>query len=98
MITVSISRLLEAINEAHEFKLPAMNAGTEYLYDRLYRRLSRGESVRVSELDFNAFEDEDISSLNSLHTDTFERNERMADGITSELNRIAPIYKPVCYV
>ena len=98
MLTVSLKQLVEAIGEANEFRLPDMNMGTEYLYDRLYRRLSRGEDVRLSELDFNAFGADDITSLENLHINTFEKAAFTASGITSELRKIAPVYVPAAFV
>ena len=98
MITVNVKKLKEALVKVNEFRLPEMTAGTEYLYDRLYRKLSLDKDVRLSELDFNAFTDDDVDSLSDLYTNVFERNEDKANGITSELRRIKPEYKPVCYV
>jgi len=98
MISLNIKQLAEAIRETNELRLPDMTAGTEYLYNRLYRKLSLGEDVRLSELDFNAFTDDDINSLSDLHMNIFEKNEHKANGIASELHRINPEYKPVCYV
>lgn len=98
MITVNIKKLTEAIGEANEFRMPDMTAGTDYLYNRLYRKLSQGEDVKLSELDFNAFTEDDIDLFSDLYTEVFERNEYKANGIASELRRIKPEYKPVCYV
>ena len=98
MITVSTRQLASAITEAGAFKLPDMNAGTAYLYKAVYNRLSRNLDVKLSEIDFDAFEPEDIDSLNSLHSDIFERNHFAANGIMSTLRKIEPAYKTVCYV
>lgn len=98
MINVSIQKLIEAIEEADVFHLPDMSVGTKYLYNNLYCRLSGDEEVTLSSLDFNAFESEDIDSLNSLHTDIFEKNSYAADGIMFTLRGTAPIHKAVSYV
>ena len=98
MITVCTERFAEAIKEAATFSLPDMTEGTGYLYKNLYNRLSKGEDVTLSSLDFDAFEQEDIDSLNNLHSDVFERNHYAASGIMSTLQKTAPICKAVGFV
>ena len=98
MLTVSVRDLVDAIREADIYKLPDMNEGTEYLYSNLYKRLSKGEEVTLSSLDFDAFEPEDIDSINSLHSDLFERNSYTAGGIVSALRNVDPVQKAVGYV
>ena len=39
MLTVNIEQLISAIQKADGFEIPDMNAGTDYLYNKLYRRL-----------------------------------------------------------
>ncbi len=72
MITVSTKNLVEAIREADAFELPHMNEGTAYLYNSVYSRMVRNKEVRLSELDFDAFEPEDVDSLKDIYTDVFE--------------------------
>lgn len=67
MVTVSVKQLLESIEEADVFKLPDMNAGTGYIYNSLYRRLTHGEDVRLSEIDYNAFGLDDIDTMRELY-------------------------------
>jgi hypothetical protein len=98
MITVSVRGLAEAIREAEAFALPEMNNGTSYLYKKVYRRMSKGHDVLLSELDFDAFEAEDVDSLSGLYSDVFERNCCAADGIVSTLRATAPVCKAVGYV
>lgn len=98
MVTVCTKKLVAAIKEADAYTLPDMNEGTGYLYKNLYCRLSNGENVTLSSLDFNAFDPEDIDSLNSLHSDVFERNTYAANGIVSTLRQIMPECKAVSYV
>ena len=98
MITVSTTRLAEGLKEAAAFNIPEMNEGTGYLYDNLYLRLSKGENVALSSLDFDAFEPTDIDALTDLHENVFERNQYAAGGIMSALQRAAPIHKAVGYV
>lgn len=98
MIAVSTKNLVDAIREADGFKLPDMNEGTGYLYNDIYRRLTRGEDVRLSEIDFDAFEADDLDSLNDLHSNVFERNYYAANSISSALRTIVPVCKAVGYV
>ena len=98
MIQVNTRKLAEAIREADVFRLPEMTSGTAYLFEELYERLTRGKDVTLSSLDFNAFESDDINSLNCLHTEIFERNYYTANGIKSALRQIEPVCRAVDYV
>jgi hypothetical protein len=98
MITVSIKDFVDAIREADAFTLPEMNDGTAYLHDAVYKRMAKGHDVRLSELNFDAFEQEDVDSLRDLYSDIFEQNHYMADGISSTLQALAPVCKAVGYV
>ena len=98
MITVSTKNLVEAVRETGAFKLPPMSEGTGYLLDKLYNRLSRGEDVSLSSLDFNAFGLADLDSLNDLHTNIFERNCHTAGAIAFALRESFPVCKAVAYV
>lgn len=98
MITVNVKNLMGAIQEADAFKMPDMNEGTSYLYDTIYNNLSRDIDVKLSGIDFDAFEAEDIDSLSDLHTDVFERNCYAANGIMSTLQQVSPVCKAVGYV
>jgi hypothetical protein len=98
MISVNTKKLVDAIKEADVYTLPDMNEGTGYLYNNLYKRLSNGEDVTLSSLDFDAFEHEDIISLNSLYSELFGRNNSVAGGIMSMLRKAAPVCRVVVYV
>ena len=98
MLTVNTKTLVEAIRETDAFKLPDMSEGTGYLFDNLLNSLSRGEDVKLSSLDFNAFEPEDLDSLNSLYTEVFEKNYFAACGIKTTLRETLPVSKAVVYV
>jgi hypothetical protein len=90
MITVDVKKLIEAVEEANEFHFPYMSEGSEYLYDNLYNRLTRGENVRLSEIDFGSFELDDVDAIREMHSDVFEANERKAHTLASSLQRLAP--------
>ena len=90
MVTVSVKQLVSAIEEADAFKMPDMNRGTRYLYDRVYGRLSEGREIRLSEVDFGSFEADDIESMRELYSDTLEENSRRTDSLAHILQNIPP--------
>jgi 2-hydroxy-3-keto-5-methylthiopentenyl-1-phosphate phosphatase len=98
MITVSIKELVSAIEEADVFQFPSMSAGAEYIYNSLYGRLTRVEDVRLSEIDYNAFELDDIDTMRNLYSDVLEVNERRVDTLTSALRGIPPIVTAAAFV
>ena len=98
MITVSVSQLMSAIEEADVFKMPPMSEGAEYLYNRLYKRLSYGESVRLSEIDYGSFELDDIDSMWEIYSDILEANERKSDRLTYSLQKIPPAVAAAAFV
>jgi hypothetical protein len=98
MITVDTKNLIEAIRGADAFKLPDMSKGTGYLFDNLYSRLSKGEDVRLSNIDFNAFGEEDLEAINSLYSDVFEQNYYAARDIASAFRQTVSVCKAVAYV
>ena len=98
MITISVKNLMESIQESEAFKMPYMNNGTEYLYNSIYNKLSKNMDVKLSEIDFDAFESGDINFLNDLHIDVFEKNYCASNGIVSTLRVITPTCKVVDYV
>lgn len=91
MVTVDVKRLMAAIGEAERFRLPDMDEGTRYLYDELYRPLSEGMERRLSGLDFERFELDDIESLRDIYCKTLEENGRRADALARTLRDIPPI-------
>lgn len=91
MITVSVKKLLDAIEEAKEYKLPEMNEGTQYLYDELYGKASRGMELHLSEIAFDHFELEDIDELRDIYFTSLEANESKANTISGSLLCIQPV-------
>lgn len=90
MVTVSVKQLVSAIEEADAFRLPDMNRGTQYLYDKIYGRLSEGREIHLSEVDFGSFEADDIDSMREMYWDTLEGNGRKADSLAHILQNIPP--------
>ena len=97
MITVSTKQLVSAIEEAEPFSLPDMNEGASYLYNELYRRLSEGAELHLSEIDFDRFELDDIDSIRELHAD-FEENEGKAFSLIRALRDILPVASAAAFV
>jgi hypothetical protein len=98
MVTVNVKQLVSAITETDSFKTPDMNPGTEYLYNNLYRRLSNGEAVMISSLDFGSFDCNDVAFLKDLCENVFEDNGYKANYIITALRQITPVCKAVGYV
>jgi len=98
MITVNTKKFVDAVRKADAFKLPDMSKGTGYLFVNIYSCLSSGEEVRLSNINFNAFELEDLEIFNSLFTDVLETNYYAANDIISALREAAPACKAVLYV
>ena len=90
MITVSVKQLVDSIMEADVYKFPDMNEGTGYLYNNLYKRISNGEDVRLSQINYNAFELDDIDSMRDLYSDVLERNEYKTDSLARTLRGLSP--------
>ena len=91
MISVSTKALLSAIEEAEVFTLPEMNEGTQYLYDELYGKVSRGMELHLSEIEFDRFELDDMDMLRDLYAETLEANERKAETLSHNLANIPPV-------
>jgi len=98
MLKINISQLMVAVQEAPSFDFPEMNEGTSYLFISLFCRLASDEDVLLSDLDLNAFNIEDIDSINDLYNNVFEQSNYQVNGIASALRRIAPVSKAAAYV
>ena len=98
MLQINITQLVAAIQNAPPFAVPEMNKGTAYLFNKVYTRLSSGEDVGLSDLDFNAFDQEDIDALKDLYYNVFEQNNYQASNIVDTLRQIAPVCKAATYV
>jgi len=95
---VNITQLIAAVKKAAPFVLPEMDEGTGYLYDNIYSRLSRGEAVLFSGMDFDAFDSEDIRSLCEIYDNVFEKNNYQAGGIVRTLRQVDPVCKAAVYI
>ena len=91
MITVNVKQLVSALDDADAFSMPEMSGGTRYVYDELYGRLSRGEDLRLSEIDFARFDLDDIDAMRTLYSGTLVANERGAERLTRILRSIQPV-------
>jgi hypothetical protein len=98
MVQVNIAGLVAAIQKAPPFSFPEMNEGATYLFNLVYNHMANDNAVRLSELDFSAFEAEDINSLADLYNDVIEKNNHHADSIASTLRKIDPVCRVAAYV
>jgi len=98
MVTVNISQLMSAIEEAGAFRIPDMSVGTDYLYNQIYRRLAYGDDVRLSEINYDNFGLGDVDSIREIYTDVLEANESKADALTHTLRNILPAAAAATFV
>ena len=98
MITVSVKQLLEAIEESDAFKLPDMNAGANYIYNNLYGRLSRGEDLKLSQINWSSFELDDINTMRELYSESIEQDEYKADAMAHTLHGLSPVVTAAAFV
>lgn len=62
-MNVDLSGLVAELKDAEEAKTFVPPEVSEYVIQRIYGPLLRGEKVRFAELDFTAFSDEDLHDL-----------------------------------
>jgi len=98
MITVSISQLVSAIEEADVYRLPDMSDGADYIYSNLYNRILRGEELRLSQINWDSFELDDINTMRELYSNTLQENECKADLIAQTLRGISPVVTAAAFV
>ena len=98
MVIVDVKKLIAEIEEAEAFNMPFMTQGSEYLYENLYLRLAREETVRLSEINFGSFELKDLDMLHELHTNVLDVNESKADMMVRSLQALTPAATAAAYV
>jgi hypothetical protein len=98
MITVSVTQLLAAIEEADVYKLPDMSTGLDYIYNNLYGRLSRGEDLRLSQINWSSFELDDINTMRDLYSDVIEQDEYKAHTMALTLHGLSPVVAAAVFV
>ena len=98
MIEVSTKRLVDAIEEARAFKLPGMSAGADYIYRNIYGRLTHGMGVRMGDIDFGAFELDDVDTMRDLYSNVLESNESKADSLAGTLRGLPPVIRASAFV
>jgi len=95
---IDLVRLAANLQSAQTFELPELNQGTAYLHDNIITRLLNGEMVHLSDLDFDAFDAEDIDALSNLYDGFYEKTSAQAVNILHSLRRADPISKVAAYV
>ena len=96
MMQVNINQFMAALREVPIYNQPKMYKGTSYLFNHVYNHMLHGEEVKLSELDFSAFEEDDIHSLGELYNSVFERNSLEASRIANTLRKIDPHKQDCC--
>ena len=95
---VHIPNLLSSIKNASAFELPKMSTGTKYIHDNVYMRFINDKDIRISGLNFNAFETDDIEAIVDLVIGDFNNSNQRFYEITNALRQTPPICKDVVYV
>jgi len=98
MLKLNLTHLLASVQESPSFEFPEMNDGTRYLFKNIYCRISSGESVLLSDLDYDAFDNDDISSLQNLYSTVFRENGYRINCITKAVKRAIPTCKTTAYI
>jgi 2-hydroxy-3-keto-5-methylthiopentenyl-1-phosphate phosphatase len=98
MLRISVPQFVTAIQNAPSYAVPEMSSGTNYLINSVYKRLSGNGFARLSDLDFDAFDFEDIGSFNDLYNDIFDSENHKTSSIVNTLRQIAPACKGTAYV
>ena len=86
MLQVSVTRLVESIQQAHPTIQTNMNEGTHYLFRNILTELMEERAVYLSDLDLNKFETEDIHSLSGIYQDQL-RKRFDTESLVNELHR-----------
>lgn len=87
---IDASGLVAALKEAPEERMPPHRAVPEYVMEHIFAPLRRNEPVLFTDLDFEAFTDEDVWSLRGW----IEQREKIAYRL-SDLAKILRSANPV---
>jgi len=98
MLKINLAQLKTATQDAPAFAPPKLEGGVDYLFNAVYARLLKGETAHLSDLDFDAFETEDIRSLGVVHEQVYEKNNYKAAEMAGTLRDIVPTTKAMAYV
>jgi hypothetical protein len=90
MLNINTDRLIEEIRAANSFEPPEMNTGVKYLYEKLYLPMAQDTTVKLSELDFDMFEDEDVCEIADLYDKYIEPISYNTERIIVTLNKLQP--------
>lgn len=97
MLSISIPKLFDALANAPTFKPQELNAGAQYIQDEIHNKLANGIAVNLKELNFSAFELEDISTFRDFYSD-MERHDYKCEQVGQSLQRLKPIALPGTFV
>jgi hypothetical protein len=89
MLTISVKRIVDAITIAPTFTPPELNVGAQYIQEKIADRLARGNEVRLSEINFEAFDLEDIDGFQSFH-EHMGQHEHRCDQVAQAFFKLKP--------
>jgi hypothetical protein len=89
MSAISIKYFTDALTMAPTFKHPEINAGAQYIYDKLFDCSITGESPRLSEINFDAFNLNDLDDFLTFNSHMESHIYETAQ-VAKSLNKIKP--------
>jgi len=97
MLKVDITQLVAAIRTATPFTLPEMNVGTQYIRDEICIRLANGNKVKFTDIDFSAFDLENIDDFRDYLYEVSRVNYKSGTVVQS-LRNIEPAAVSIIFV
>ena len=90
MLTISVKQFVEALAVAPAYKPPELNAGSQYIQEKIADRLISGNKVRLSEINFESFDLEDINALQKFN-DHIEQYENRCMQVAQSFRKLKPV-------
>jgi hypothetical protein len=89
MLTISVKKFADALTGTSTFELPELNAGAQYIYDKLFNCHITGKEPLLSEIDFEAFNLDDLDDFltfnSSMYRHIYEINQ-----VAQSFNKLKP--------
>lgn len=89
MITISVNKFSDALTLAPVYKHPEMNAGAQYLYDKMFDCHITGVAPKLSKINFDAFNLDDIDDFLTFISDT-DRHAGEVKKVAETFNKLKP--------
>lgn len=92
MPKLNIKKLTEAIAGLEAYKPPAEeNLGVKYLYDMLYTPIANGGSMRICDIDYDAFTLEEVGDFEDYYDKIIYGHGSTAYNLSNKLRTISPV-------